>query len=88
MPGDRFCFIFGVIAVVLTVTALASGLVERSTLSFPLIFIGLGFLLESRGFDQLEVAQFSVSRGRGPLTLALVLFLDAVKLQVTELGKR
>ena len=53
------------IVVVLTVTALASGLVERSTLSFPLIFIGLGFLLESRGFDQLEVAQFSVSRGRG-----------------------
>ena len=37
--------ILGVIAVVLTVTALASGLVERSPLSFPLIFLGLGFLL-------------------------------------------
>ena len=60
-----FVFIFGAIAFVLTVTALASGLVERFPLSFPLIFFGLGFLLESRGFDQLEVAQFSVSRGRG-----------------------
>jgi len=40
-----FILIFGVIAVVLTVTALASGLVERSPLSFPLIFLGLGFLL-------------------------------------------
>lgn len=51
-----FVLIFGVVAVALTVTALASGLVERSPLSFPLIFLGLGFLLGSRGFDQLDVA--------------------------------
>ena len=50
-----FILVFGVIAVVLTVTALASGLVERSPLSFPLIFLALGFLLGSRGFDQLDV---------------------------------
>ena len=60
-----FVFIFGAIAFVLTVTALASGLVERFPLSFPLIFFGLGSLLETRGFEQLEVAPFSVSRGRG-----------------------
>ena len=66
-----FVFIFGVIAVVLTVTALESGLVERPPLSFPLIFLGLGFLLESRGFDQLEVTPFSVSRGRGHPDLGL-----------------
>ena len=60
-----FVLMFGVIAAVLTVTALASDLVERSPLSFPLIFLGLGFLLGSRGFDQLDVAPFSVSRGRG-----------------------
>ena len=50
-----FIFVFGVIAVVLTVTALASGLVERSPLSFPLMFLGLGFFLGSRGFDVLDV---------------------------------
>ena len=50
-----FVLILGVVAVALTVTALASGLVERSPLSFPLIFLGLGFLLGSRGFDQLDV---------------------------------
>ena len=60
-----FVLILGVVAVALTVTALASGLVERSPLSFPLIFLGLGFLLGSRGFDQLDVAPFAVSRGRG-----------------------
>ena len=46
-----FILVLGVIAVVMTVTALASGLVERSPLSFPLIFLGLGFLLGSRGID-------------------------------------
>ena len=48
-------FILGVIAVVLTVTALAPGLVECSLLSFPLIFLGLGFLMGSKGFDALDV---------------------------------
>ena len=40
-----FILVMGVIAVVLTVSALASGLVERSPLSFPMMFLGLGFLL-------------------------------------------
>ena len=60
-----FVLMVGVIGAVLTVTAPASDLVERSPLSFPLIFPGLGFLVGSRGFDQLDVAPFSVSRGRG-----------------------
>ena len=36
---------FGVVAVILTVTALASGLVERSLLSFPLLFLVTGIVL-------------------------------------------
>ena len=85
----EFILVFGVIAVVLTVTALASGLVERSPLSFPLIFLGLGFLLGCRGFDVLDVGPHSpFLEVVATLTLALVLFLDAVKLQVDELGKR
>ena len=84
-----FVLIIGIIAVVLTVTALASGLVERSPLSFPLIFLGLGFLLGSRGFGEFEIGPHSpFLEVVATLTLALVLFLDAVKLQVTELGKR
>jgi NhaP-type Na+/H+ or K+/H+ antiporter len=50
-----FVLIFGVIAVILTAAALASGLVERSPLSFPLMFLGLGFLLGSHGFDAIEI---------------------------------
>ena len=56
-----FILIFGVIAIVLAVTALASGLVERSPWSFPLIFLGLGFLLGSQGIDGLEVGPIPLS---------------------------
>lgn len=35
----------GLIAIVLVVTALSSGAVVRSPLTFPLLFLGLGFLL-------------------------------------------
>ena len=85
----EFILIFGVIAVVLTVTALASGLVERSPISFPLIFLGLGFLLGRHGIGELEIGpQSPLIEVVGTLTLALVLFLDALKLQVNELGKR
>ena len=74
----EFILIFGVIAVVLTVTALASGLVERSPLSFPLIFLGLGFLLGQHGIGELEIGpQSPLIEVVGTLTLALVLFLDA-----------
>ena len=84
-----FILLLGVIAVVLTVTALASGVVERSPLSFPLMFLGLGFLPGGRGLDMLEISPHSaVLEVVATLTLALVLFLDAVKLQITELGKR
>ena len=80
---------FGIVAVVLSVTPLASGLVERSPLSFPIIFLGLGFLLGQRGLDVIQMgAHDPFLEILATLTLALVLFLDAVKLQIDELGKR
>jgi len=39
---------FALAAVVLTVSALASGVVERAPLSFPIIFLGVGFLIGVR----------------------------------------
>ncbi len=74
---------FGIVAIVLSVTPLASGLVERSPLSFPVIFLGLGFLLGQRGLDVVQIgAHDPVLEIVATLTLALVLFLDAVKLQI------
>lgn len=81
--------IFGIIAVVLSVTALLSGVVERSPLSFPLIFLGLGFVLSERGFGVIEIGPHDpLLQIVATLTLSLVLFLDAVKLSFAEVGRR
>ncbi len=72
--------VFGLVAVVLTVSGLASGVVERAPLSFPIIFLGLGFVLGGVGL--IEVGPHSeVLEAVAFLVLALVLFLDAVRLE-------
>ena len=80
---------FALVAVVLTVTALTSGLVERSPLSFPLMFMGLGLGLGEGGLGVIEMSVDDPTlEVVATLTLSLVLFLDAVKLLVDELGRR
>jgi sodium/hydrogen antiporter len=77
---------FGLAAVVLTVSALASGLVERAPLSFPIIFLGFGFLIGERGFGLLTLSpEDHTLEAIAIITLALVLFLDAVRMEVEEL---
>ena len=84
-----FILVLGVVAIVLTVTALASGLVERSPLSLPVMFLGLGFVLGGSGFGVIEMGPHNpILEIVAILTLSLVLFLDAVNLQIDELGKR
>jgi hypothetical protein len=45
---------FALIGTLLIVATLVSGLVERSPLTFPLIFIGLGVLLGELGLGDLK----------------------------------
>ncbi len=76
---------FGLIAVVLTVSGLASPLVERAPLSFPMIFLGLGVLLGPRGAGVIDVdAHDRTLESIAVFNLALVMFLDAVKLRFDE----
>ena len=64
----------GLIAVVLTGTALLSGVVERSPLSFPLIFLALGFALGERGMGVFEMGPHDpLLNVVATLTLSLVL---------------
>jgi NhaP-type Na+/H+ or K+/H+ antiporter len=72
------------IAVVLLILALVSGIIERVPLSFPMIFLGLGFLLGGLEVIRIEPHSF-ILESVGVVCLALVLFLDAVKVQVDEL---
>ena len=79
----------GLIAVVLTGTALLSGVVERSPLSFPLIFLALGFALGERGMGVFEMGPHDpLLNVVATLTLSLVLFLDAVNMSFAEMGRR
>jgi NhaP-type Na+/H+ or K+/H+ antiporter len=79
---------FAVIAGVLVVSALAAGLVERAPLSFPMLFLGLGFLIGDRGLQLVSIGlDNQVLQVVAVVTLALVLFLDAVNLELTELRR-
>jgi len=77
-----------VIAAVLTVAALVAGLVERAPISFPIIFLGLGFVLGPAGLRLLDLDLHSpVLEVVAVVSLALVLFLDAVNIDMEELRR-
>jgi sodium/hydrogen antiporter len=72
----------GIVALVLVASALASGIVERVPISFPMIFIGLGFILGPLGIGLVRLTPDNqVLHIVAVLTLSLVLFLDAVNLE-------
>ena len=83
-----FVLWFWILAIVLTVSALASGIIDRSPVSFPLIFLGLGIFLGDAGVGAISLgAGDDLLEVVAVFTLALILFLDAVKLQLDELGR-
>ena len=72
---------FALIAVVLTIAGLASGLVERAPISFPIIFLSLGFLLGEHGLSVLMLGpENPLLESVATLTLALVLCLEGVRI--------
>ncbi len=80
---------FALIAIVMLATPLVSGLVDRSPLSFAFLFLLLGLAIGEGGFGLIELdAHAPILEIVATLTLALVLFLDAVKLQIEELRAR
>ena len=71
------------IAVGLLLVSLTAGLVERGPLSFPIIYLGAGLLLGPGAVDAVAVDLHApVVEFVAFTTLALVLFLDAVHLEV------
>jgi NhaP-type Na+/H+ or K+/H+ antiporter len=77
---------FFLFAIVLVVSALASGLVVRAPISFPIIFLGIGFLLGGRGLRLIDIRPDDPTLETVAIvSLSLVLFIDAVKLRLEEL---
>ena len=80
--------VFGILALIFLVSALFSGLVERAPVSFPMIFLGLGFLLGSRGFGMVRISLDDPALETvATLSLAFVFFLDAINLRFDIIGK-
>jgi NhaP-type Na+/H+ or K+/H+ antiporter len=76
---------FAVVAAVLMLSGLVSGVVERAPISVPIIFLGLGLLLGQGGAGYLHVDVHDQGLAVvGVLSLAFVLFLDAVNLRFDE----
>ncbi len=77
--------IFGIIALIFIISALASGAVERSPLSFPMIFLGLGFILGDNGLRIIRVGLDDPTLEIvATLSLSFVLFLDAIHLRLDQ----
>ncbi len=79
---------FGIVAIVLVVSALGSRFVERAPISFPMLFLAIGVLLGQRGLGVLRLApDDELLVTIGVLCLSFVLFLDAINLRFDELGR-
>lgn len=79
---------FVILAIVLTVAALASGVIDRAPLSLPIIFLALGFLLGPGALNLIQLdARNPALIAVATLNLALVLFLDAARFDIDELRR-
>lgn len=77
---------FAVLAAVFMLSGLVSGLVQRAPLSVPMIFLGLGYALGGLGLLRVDLHSEALEIV-GVVSLAFVLFLDAVNLHFDEQRK-
>lgn len=86
--GEAFAVILALIGVVIMIAALISGLIERSNLPQVAVFLALGAMLGPAGLGMLNITLDSpVLRVVATLSLTLVLFTDALNLNIQELRK-
>ena len=89
LSTESFVATLAIIGVVIVVSALLSGLIERSGLPQVAVFLGLGAILGPVGLGVLNISLDSPAlRVVATLSLALVLFTDAVSLNIAEVRRR
>ncbi len=83
-----FLSTLALIGAVIVISALLSGLVEKSGLPQVAVFLGLGAAIGPAGLNLIDVDLHSpILRVVGTLSLVLVLFTDAVSLNLSEVRK-
>ena len=86
---DHFATTVALIGLVIIVASLLSGVLERSGLPIVAVFLALGAALGPYGFNALDIGFESPAlHALAMLALALVLFSDAVTVDVTEVRTR
>ncbi len=86
--GESFGVILALIGVVIMIAALISGLIERSNLPQVAVFLALGAVLGPPGLGIVNITLDSpVLRVVATLSLTLVLFTDALSLNIQEVRK-
>ncbi len=89
ISAEPFAAALAVIGVVIIISALLSGLIERSGLPQVAVFLGLGAALGPFGLRVFDISLDSPAlRVVATLSLALVLFTDAVSLNIAEVRRR
>jgi NhaP-type Na+/H+ or K+/H+ antiporter len=87
--AESFASALAIIGVVIIVSALLSGLIERSGLPQVAVFLALGAVLGPVGLGVLHLSLDSTAlRVVATLSLTLVLFTDAVSLNIAEVRRR
>ena len=86
---EAFVAILALVGLVIVVAALASGLVERSNVPQVAVFLALGAVLGPAGLGLLNITLESPAlRVVATLSLALVLFTDALTLDIREVRRQ
>src|SRR5688572_16216840 len=87
--ADSFAAVLAIIGVVIVISALLSGWIDRSGLPQVAVFLALGAVLGPFGLGVMNLSLESVElRIVATLSLALVLFTDAVSLNIAEARRR
>lgn len=87
--SETFTATLAIIGIVIVVSALLSGLIERSQLPQVAVFIALGTVLGPVGLGVLNLSLDSHAlRVVSTLSLTLVLFTDAVSLNIAEVKRQ
>ncbi|HRK20307.1 MAG TPA: cation:proton antiporter [Fimbriimonadaceae bacterium] len=86
--GENLPLMFGLIGVVVVIAALLSGYIEKSRFPQIAVFLGLGAAVGPYGFGILDVGlEDSMLRSVATLSLALVLFTDALTIDIGEVRR-
>src|SRR5687768_13544917 len=88
MSTEAFVIALALVGIVILIAALLSGLVERSGLPQVAVFLLLGVVLGPAGFSLLDITLESPAlRIVATLSLTLVLFTDAITIDVAEVRR-